>query len=136
MKKLLVFLCFVFITTLQYGQKNYEELSTEFFTKYEYNTDMAFDYIFGTNKWMEGDVAGTATVKQQINNISTQLGEYIGYEKISEKYLGKDMVYVVYIVKYERQPLRFLFQYYKPKDTWMLFSVKYDENLQEELKTN
>lgn len=38
------------------------------------------------------------------------------------------------MIKYARQPIRFTFILYKPKEEWMLFNFKYDDKLDEEME--
>jgi len=61
------------------------------------------------------------------------LGKYHGFEKIVRKELGESLVLESYLVKYDRQPLRFTFKFYKPNDKWILFNFQYDEDVDEEL---
>lgn len=134
MKKILLLFSLTLFGTITYGQKSTEELTNEFFKKYEKNTDEAFDYIFATNKWMGENRDGTEKVKFQLREYSNLMGEYLGFEKLVEKSLGESLKVSVYLVKYERQPLRFIFKYYKGKEKWMLYNIKYDENIDEELE--
>ena len=99
---------------------------------YESNTDQAFDFIFGTNKWMGENKDGTEKVKFQLREYANLMGEYNGFEKLTDKSLGKSLKVSVYLVKYDRQPLRFIFKYYKSKDEWMLYNLKFDENIDDE----
>jgi hypothetical protein len=41
---------------------------------------------------------------------------------------------ITYIVKYDREPLRFTFFFYKPKDVWRVSNFSYDENISDELE--
>ncbi|MGS2765131.1 hypothetical protein [Sinomicrobium sp. M5D2P9] len=116
-----------------YSQNSTDKLTSDFFTRYEKNTDDAFDFIFGTNKWMAENKDGTKKVKFQIREYANLLGEYIGYEKVTERSLGESLKVIVYLVKYERQPLRFIFKYYKARDNWVLYNLKFDENIDNEL---
>lgn len=133
MKKILFLLSLTLLTTITYGQNSTEDLTTEFFKKYEKNTDEAFDYIFGTNKWMGDNKDGTEKVKFQLREYAKLMGKYIGFEKLTEKSLGESLKVSVYLVKYDRQPLRFIFKYYKGKEKWMLYNLKFDENIDDEL---
>ncbi|MCH2034194.1 MAG: hypothetical protein MK202_11855 [Tenacibaculum sp.] len=127
----------LFITLLSvftiYSQNSTEDLTNKFFEKFKTNSDEAFDFIFGTNKWMKENSTGTEKVKFQIREYSNLMGEYVGYEKLTEKSLGQSLKVSVYLVKYDRQPLRFIFKYYKAKNKWMLFNLKFDENIDDEL---
>ena len=60
--------------TLSYGQNSTEELTSEFFKRYEKNTDEAFDFIFGTNKWMGENKDGTEKVKFQLREYANLMG--------------------------------------------------------------
>jgi hypothetical protein len=39
-----------------------------------------------------------------------------------------------YLVKYDRQPLRFIFKFYKPNDKWVLYSYALDDSLDDEIQ--
>ena len=119
---------------MSYGQNTSEGLTNEFFTNYEASTDAAFDFIFGTNKWMGENKDGTEKVKFQIREYANLMGEYIGYEKLTEKSLGESLKVAVYLVKYERQPLRFIFKYNKAENNWMLYNFKFDESIDDDLE--
>ncbi len=41
---------------------------------------------------------------------------------------------VICLVKYERQPLRFIFKYYKPQNDWRILNFSFDENVDEALE--
>ncbi|WP_162633264.1 hypothetical protein [Echinicola strongylocentroti] len=134
MKKTILLLSLTLIASITFGQNSTNELTEKFFKKYETNTDEAFDYIFGTNKWMGENKDGTEKVKFQLREYANLMGEYIGFEKLYEKSVGESLKVSVYLVKYDRQPLRFIFKYYKGRDKWKLFNLKFDENIDEELE--
>ena len=133
MKKTILLLSLILLTAISNGQNSTDELTAKFIKMYEQNTDSAFDYIFGTNKWMGENKMGTEKVKLQLREYANLMGEYMGFEKLTEKSLGESLKVSVYLVKYDRQPLRFIFKYYKAKDTWMLYNLKFDENIDDEL---
>ncbi|WP_209405780.1 hypothetical protein [Pseudozobellia sp. WGM2] len=39
-----------------------------------------------------------------------------------------------YLVKFDRQPIRFTFQFYKPYNQWRTHRFKYDGNVDEEIE--
>ncbi len=133
MKKTILLLIIVLSSFTSYGQNSTDELTNKFIELYEKNTDMAFDYIFGTNTWMKENNSGTEKVKFQLREYAKLMGDYIGFEKLTERSLGKSLKVLVYIVKYERQPLRFIFKYYKAKDNWSIFNLKFDDDIDDEL---
>ena len=133
MKRIILFFSLTLLTTISYGQNSTDQLTVKFIKLYEQNTDSAFDFIFGTNKWMGENKIATEKVKLQLREYAKLMGEYIGFERLTEKSLGESLKVSVYLVKYERQPLRFIFKYYKAKDTWVLYNLKFDENIDDEL---
>ena len=133
MKRTILLLFITLGTFTSYGQNSTDELTNKFIELYEKDTDAAFDFIFGTNKWMKDGGTGTEKMKFQLREYAKLMGNYIGFEKLTEKSLGKSLKVLVYIVKYERQPLRFIFKYYKAKDNWSIFNIKFDDDIDDEL---
>ena len=75
--------------------------------------------------------------KYEIKNNYTakgMLGEINFINKISDYKGGDLMVQVTYIVTYDRQPLRFEFQFFKVNDGWRVYSFSFDDDLDDELK--
>jgi len=85
--------------------------------------------MFGTNPWMANNSDGVSNVKFKVRESANLMGEYIGHELISEKTVGTSMKAAIHMVKYERQPLRFVFLFYKPKGGWMIYNFSFDEDL-------
>lgn len=133
MRNTILIFSHILFTTIIYGQNTTDGLTAEFFKKYQQDTDSAFDYIFGTNKWMIENKDGIENVKFKIREYENLMGEYMGFERLIDKSLGESLKVSVYLVKYERQPLRFIFKYYKSKDKWMLYNLKFDESIDDDL---
>lgn len=134
--KLTVFLILFFLTTnFTKAQSSINEITNEFFKVYEKNPQKAVDYIFSTNNWMSKEKNyDVENVKSQLLNFTGLVGDYYGYEKITEKSLGESLKLVSYIIKYDRQPIRFTFLFYKPKDVWKIQNFKFDDNLDAEIE--
>ncbi|UZR94260.1 hypothetical protein [Chondrinema litorale] len=99
------------------------------------NLKKAVDYIFSTNKWIsEESQEGIDNVKDKLENFLGLVGEYYGYDLITKKNVGENYELWSYIIKYDRQPLRFTFVLYRPKDKWQLQNFQFDDNLGDELK--
>ena len=134
MKKIILLTILTLNITLSYSQNSTEQLSEKFFEEYSQDTNQALDNLFSTNKWMNEDQNGINKVKFQIREYSNLVGNYLGYDKIGEKSLSESLKIVVYLVKYERQPFRFIFKYYKPKNDWMIYNFSFDENIDDDLE--
>lgn len=112
------------------------EIVETFFKDYvKSGSSIALDNLYSTNKWMTRSADAIVNLKSQMQGLNDDyVGKYYGYELIVEKRLTESFVLLSYLVKYDRQPLRFTFQFYKPNDTWMIFSFQYDGNMDEEIE--
>ncbi len=109
-----------------------EAINAKFFNLFKEKNSSSLDYIFSTNKWLnQTEVTG---VKKKLDTLVSQLGTYQGYELITEKGLGKNYILYSYLVKYDRQPIRFIFIYYKPTDKWQLQNFQFDYEFETELR--
>ena len=77
---------------------------------------------------------GIENVKTQLTSFLGLVGDYYGYEKSTDKSVGESYKLISYMIKYDRQPVRFTFVFYKPKDKWQVQNFQYDDNLDEELE--
>ncbi len=100
----------------------------------------AFTELFKTNSYMVPSLVDT--ISNGLAPYLRQLGEYQGAEMISKWDYGKCLTVHAYFLKYERQPIRFYFIFYKAKDKWVFLNVDYKidftdyitKKLDEELK--
>lgn len=134
MKKIL-FLILFSTATLVSAQDSPQILLDQFFLTYEQDPGKAVKELYETNKWTE-------RIKDDIDNIistvngftESYMGEYYGYELITTKKFAESFVLYSYLVKYDRQPIRFIFKFYKPHDKWVLFSYSLDDSLDDEIQ--
>ena len=93
----------------------------------------AMDYAFSTNKWMERNIDGVENLKNKFKDLLPLIGEYYGHQMITQKKIGEDFKLVSYILKYDRQPVRFTFVLYKPNNKWQLQNLNWDVDLDDEI---
>jgi hypothetical protein len=133
MKKILfIFFTLILISNPLQAQKTSDEVVAEFFRIYQINTSDAIDYAFQNNKWMEERGEEILNLKYQLFETQKLMGEYLGFEKLHEQNLGQSLKELTYVVKYERQPLRFKFHFYKARNDWEILNFYYDDNFSEE----
>jgi hypothetical protein len=72
-------------------------------------------------------------VKIKLTGTLKLLGDYAGYNLVTRKTVGEHLVLYIYMVRYDRQPLRFSLLFYKPSNEWRLFNFSYDDSIDEEL---
>lgn len=121
-------------TTVLKAQTTTDEITNLFFKTYEKSPLKAVEYVFGTNKCMDRNKDGVENVKTKLSSILNLVGDFYGYEKITEKSVGSTYKLISFMVKYDRQPIRFTFIFYKPKDKWQLQNFQFDDSLNDELE--
>jgi hypothetical protein len=94
----------------------------------------AVDKLYGNNPWIPLDGDGVRNVKAQFQGIGEMVGGYTGAVKVGELMVVDRLVHVTYLALFERQPLRFEFQYYRPRNEWMIFSFEFDGDFDEDLQ--
>jgi hypothetical protein len=117
-----------------FGQTTSEEIIEHFFQVYKKDPSAAVDDFFSHNKWISGKKDDVTNLKVQLKNWIDQVGEYHGYELITEKSIGNSYKLFSYLIKYDREPIRFMFLLYKPADTWQTQSFSFNHNMDDELE--
>lgn len=135
MKKLFFISALTLFSLASFGQTNPEELINTFFKTYSKNPSKAVEDIYATNPWTSRIKDGIETMKQEVSKYTVDyVGTYYGYELITKKRFSESFILYSYIVKYDRQPMRFIFKLYKPNDKWTLFAFKIDSDLDDEIE--
>ena len=130
-----IFTALVFLTLNTFAQQGSEDIINTFFKEYTKNPSKAVENIYATNPWTARIKDGIETMKNEVNKFTMDyVGSYYGYELITKKQLSESFVLYSYMVKYDRQPIRFLFTVYKANDKWCLYSFKIDSELDDELE--
>lgn len=137
MKKILLTLCplllFICVTKAQVQEQNPTDISKKFFEIYAAKPMDAIDYLFSDvkkNKQISDDITA---IKKNLKMTIDQDGVNNGYELITEKNVGANLKLQSYMVKYDKQPVRFIFIYYRPKDVWKIYTFQFNTNMDEEL---
>lgn len=134
--KLYITVILVCITFNSFGQNTPEEIVSKFFTEYQNDgASKALDNLYSNNKWMNRATDSITKLKQQLGTLNEDyVGKYYGYELIVEKRLSDSFILMSFLVKFDRQPIRFTFQFYKPDNEWRTHSFKYDGNIDDEIE--
>lgn len=129
---ILALACSSFIAT---GQTS-DDLVKKFFTDYvNSGSDIALDNLYRSNPWITKAGVSLESLKVKMRELTKDfVGDYNGYEFIASKQLGESFIITTYLIKYDRQPLRFTFQFYKPKDKWTVYAFQYDANIDDEME--
>ncbi|MBL7872643.1 MAG: hypothetical protein JNM78_13590 [Cyclobacteriaceae bacterium] len=135
MKKLVIMIL-LFCSLDLVAQNEPQKIINEFFKLYkDKNSDVALDFLFGTNKWMNDSKDQIENVKFKINStVVKSMGEYFGYELLTTKTVGEKIIFYTYLVKYDRQPIRFSFLLYNPNGQWRLQNFSFDDAFKDDLQ--
>ncbi len=109
-----------------------EKIINQFFQTYK-NTGHkeALVALLALNKWITNEDVNKLV--SQIDEMAVQIGKYYGYEKIGESTYGPSVIQYIYLANYERQPLKFIFRFYKANDHWEFQSFNYEIDFMKEL---
>lgn len=120
---------------VSFGQNKPEEIVSKFFSEYKNEgATKALNNLYSNNKWMNRATDAITKLKQQLESLNEDyVGKYYGYELIVEKKLSDSFILMSYLVKFDRQPIRFTFQFYKPENEWRTHSFKFDGSIDEEI---
>ena len=94
--------------------------------------EAALTKLLETSKWIsKGDIEN---VISKLTEFTNQAGKYNGFEKIKRVQYGSSVVAYTYIAKYDSQPLKLLFRFYKPNDKWQIQGFNYNPDFSDELE--
>lgn len=131
---LMMFLMCCGTYTIQ-AQAKPEEVTEHFFELYQtVGSDEAVDYVFSTNKWLNSEKVTIDNIKAQLKKGMAIIGQYYGYELIQKDSLSENFVMMSYMLRYDRQPIKFEFILYKPNDKWQIQNLKFDDRLDDDIE--
>jgi hypothetical protein len=115
--------------------QGYEEITKKFFAFIEQGkTDEAIDLLSSTNQWVGANSDQVIHLKDQLGRVNNLVGGYLFHELILEQTVGTRYAHLIYLVGYDRQPLRFELTVYRPGDEWRLQGVSFDTNLVDDIE--
>ena len=129
---------FILITTFTSfidlnAQNSVDDIPNEFFRIFKVEPLKAMDYAYSTNRWMLKQVNRIEILKKELKDILPLVGDYYGFEIITKKSIGKNLKLLSYMLRYDRQPVRFTLVLYKLKDTWRIQDIVYNLDLTGEI---
>lgn len=94
----------------------------------------ALDALYATNKWMARSSDQVQNVKSRMASLEKLVGSLRAWEKLQDIQVGTRFAYVSYVVVYDRQPIRFEFEFYRPGDEWSVFGFSLDDKLDDDVE--
>ena len=119
-----------------FGQVTPKSTAEKFFKEYQtLGVAKSIDNLYASNKWMEFSAEAVAGLKTQLDGLTIDfVGKFYGYELVKEQKIGENYFFLTYVGRYDRQPIRFDFEFYKPNTTWQIHSFSFDDKFGEDLK--
>lgn len=134
-KSFLILISWLLLSTHSFGQlADNEVITKKFFETFKTDPGKAYNDLFVDNKWMKDKKTDLEAIRLKLIDFFSGLGQYYGYEPITEKSAGESYVLKSYLIKYERQPVRFTFLLYRPNKTWQIQNFSYDTNIEDEVE--
>lgn len=87
----------------------------------------AYERIFVGSDMLERSPDSLAILKLKTESGLSLYGKILGPDFVKEEKFGASMVRLVYILKSETFATVWEFYFYKPKDSWFLTSVKFND---------
>ncbi len=130
MHKLFAAFVGLFFISITHASEPYERLPEKFIELLRQSKqDEAFDSMFSTNKWISPESDQVKALRSKLSQDIKLVGEYKYFELLSEQKVGERWSRVTYAIGFERQPIIFTFDLYKPDDNWIISSFTYNMKL-------
>lgn len=129
---LLQFFLIISYTSINAQEKPNQYIDAFFKTYQTGATDKAFDNLFATNTFISKEDVNT--IKNKVNQYKEVVGEYHGFDLLIQKTIGESIQINSYMLKYDRQPLRFILTFYKPDSDWKIYNFRLSDDFVEELE--
>lgn len=124
-----LFFCF---SSFVFSQTSPQDLVKTFFTIYQTDKEKAVRDLYGSNEWTQTNKKIVDDVVEVVKGLSViNVGKYNGYELIDSKKITPNFEVFSFLLKYDRQPVRFLIKLYKPNQKWILYTFKIDEAIED-----
>jgi len=123
-----------FFSIIAHAQANPDEIIKKFFVDFSIDSDKAISDIYATNPNINGITDAINNMKKIARSYPSQLGKNHGYELITQQKCTDNFILYAYFVKYDLQPMKFTFEFYKPNNTWNLYSLNFDSTIDDEVE--
>lgn len=132
--RIIILTMLVLFSTTSFAS-GYSSIPDKFFSKLKSgNPETAIDFLYSTNKWVTKNSDQVVNLKGQLKSLSRLVGKYIFHELILEEKVGTHYAHLIYLVGYERQPLRFEIKVYKAGEKWRFQGISFDAKLTDQIE--
>jgi len=105
-----------------------EDITNTFFTTLiKGDISGSYEFLFRGSSIPIDKPQAVVLLKQQTQNALSLYGKILGYEFIKEEKFGSAIVRRLYVLKSEKGPIIWEFHFYKPKESWFLINVAFND---------
>lgn len=98
--------------------------------------DKAYNRLFAGSSIPVDKPQAVTLLKQQTRTALPIYGKIINHEFLFKEKVGNAIMRLVYILKSEKHPTVWEFYFYKPKSTWFLSNVQFNDQFKSLAKLN
>ncbi len=91
--------------------------------------EAAYDALFVGSPILE-QTQQVLLLKGQTQSQMQLFGAALDYEFLQQKEIGKSLVTLKYLLRYEKDAVTWTFVFYKAKDQWVVTAIKYQPSIQ------
>ncbi|MBB85785.1 MAG: hypothetical protein CMP06_00560 [Xanthomonadales bacterium] len=123
------------LTTFAASASGYQDEIDKFFGLYEEGRiEESVDQLYSSNPYVSAVPDQVKQVKSQLRSLEGLVGGLDLKTKLSEYSVGDVFVHVTYLLNYDRQAVRFEFQFFKIKSGWRIDSFSFDTDFDDEVE--
>ena len=125
-----LFITFFIVTTSKAEEAPYisEKVDT-FFINLKNNPDDVIDNYFGDSVFAKENQDTIRKIKAKLSGVLSQIGKYHKSELIIRRHLLNRYISIKYLAMFDRQPLTFQFEFYKPNKKWKIQGLTFNSNI-------
>ena len=113
------------------AQQTPESLLKQFFKTYKTQREKAVKDLYATNPWTNNIQADVDKLINVVKGLTPDfVGQYYGYDLLNKKEINENLIKYTYIIYYDRQPLKFVFTFYRVNQKWKLFKFMLNDQLE------
>jgi len=130
-------LCITFLLAISisgYSQVTPDDIVKRFFETFQSNTDKALDDIYATNSWITEMRDAINSLKKTVKTYPAEMGKYYGSDFITKQKCTERFVLYSYLARYDRQPMKVVFEFYKPNDKWIIYSLNFSADIDDDVE--
>jgi hypothetical protein len=129
MKRLVLAFALAFASAASFAQTPSESADAFLKQVATPKSDAALDSLFVGSGMAELKPQAITTLKGQIKMAMALYGTPLGLEKVQEEDISPSVKRLVYIQKFENLPVAWEFYFYKPKDTWIINTLTFKDQI-------